>query len=59
MIDGSGKRKGQLVFELQSSRVYEKRSNEELSIVSSLARNKLTYCAFHKHAKSKVQKTPS
>ena len=27
MIDGSEKRKRQLVFELQSSRVYEKRSN--------------------------------
>ena len=26
MIDGSEKRKRQLVFELQSSRVYEKRS---------------------------------
>ena len=28
MIDGSEKRKRQLVFELQSSRVYEKRSNK-------------------------------
>ena len=28
MIDGSEKRKRQLVFELQSSRVYEKRSNQ-------------------------------
>ena len=42
MIDGSETRKRQLVFEPQSSRVYEKRSNEELSIVSSLARSKLT-----------------
>ena len=30
MIDGSEKRKRQLVFELQSSRVYEKRSNIRL-----------------------------
>ena len=29
MIDGSEKRKRQLVFELQSSRVYEKRSNKQ------------------------------
>ena len=28
MIHGSEKRKRQLVFELQSSRVYEKRSNK-------------------------------
>ena len=28
MIDGSEKRKRQLVFELQSSHVYEKRSND-------------------------------
>ena len=28
MIDGSEKRKCQLVFEIQSSRVYEKRSNK-------------------------------
>ena len=28
MIDGSKKRKRQLVFELHSSRVYENRSNE-------------------------------
>ena len=28
MIDGSEKRKRQLVFELQSSRVYEKRSKQ-------------------------------
>ena len=32
MIDGSEKRKRQLVFELQSSRVYEKRSKIVLSI---------------------------
>ena len=29
MIDGSEKRKRQLVFELQRSRVYEKRSKEQ------------------------------
>ena len=33
MIDGSEKRKRQLVFELQSSRVYEKRSNHVMKSV--------------------------
>ena len=33
MIDGSEKRKRQLVFELQSSRVYEKRSNHVMKCV--------------------------
>ena len=34
MIDGSEKRKRQLVFELQSSRVYEKRSKKQLLSVN-------------------------
>ena len=33
MIDGSEKRKRQLVFELQKSRVYEKRSKVSLLIM--------------------------
>ena len=32
MIDGSEKRKRQLVFELQSSRVYEKRSKVPIAL---------------------------
>ena len=35
MIDGSEKRKCQLVFEIQSSRVYEKRSNKQTGGFSS------------------------
>ena len=35
MIDGSEKRKCQLVFELQSSRVYEKHSNKQTGGFSS------------------------
>ena len=42
MIDGSEKRKRQLAFELQSSRVFEKRSN-------ILRRNKVTV---HNYKKS-------
>ena len=34
MIDGSEKRKRQLAFELQNSRVFEKRSNEIITNLS-------------------------
>ena len=42
MIDGSEKRKRQLVFELQSSRVYERRSkrlfrNEKVILIKRLS----------------------
>ena len=52
MIDGSEKRKRQLVFELQSSRVYEKRSNKQTGGFSSSVKALCTsvlrlICIFH------------
>ena len=52
MIDGSEERKRQLVFELQSSRVYEKRSNKQTGGFSSSGKALCTsifhlICIFH------------
>ena len=52
MIDGSEKRKRQLVFELQRSRVYEKRSNKQTGGFSSRGKALCTsvlrlICIFH------------
>ena len=52
MIDGSEKRKRQLVFELQSSHVYEKRSNKQTRGFSSSGKALCTsvlrlICIFH------------
>ena len=52
MIDGSEKRKCQLVFEIQSSRVYEKRSNKQTGGFSSSVKALCTsvlrlICIFH------------
>ena len=43
MIDGSEKRKHQLAFELQSSRVFEKRSNSTPRGESSLSKGILFF----------------
>ena len=52
MIDGSVKRKRHLVFELQSSGVYEKRSNKQTGGFSSSGKALCTsvlrlICIFH------------
>ena len=52
MIDGSEKRKHQLVFELQSSHVYKKRSNRQTGAFSSRGKALCTsvlrlICTFH------------